>query len=140
MTRISFYVGKSNALQARFRLACKVLEKAQMQALNTYIHLDSAASCQQLDTLIWTYHDLSFIPHTLAPHREDGVRVQLGYDHEPMADCDLLINLSNEIPEFFARFVRMAEIIDQEADILHAGRKRYQFYRDRGYNLDYYQL
>jgi DNA polymerase-3 subunit chi len=140
MTRISFYVGQSDALQARLRLACKVLEKAQMQALNTYIHLDSAASCQQMDNLIWTYNDLSFIPHDLAPQKEDGVRVQLGYDYEPMEDCDFLINLSNEVPEFFARFARMAEILDQESDILRAGRQRYQFYRDRGYNLDYHQL
>lgn len=111
-----------------------------MQALNTYIHLDSAATCQQLDELIWTYSDLSFIPHNLAPQKEEGVRVQLGYDHEPMEDCDLLINLSNETPEFFARFARMAEILDQESAILHAGRERYKFYRDRGYNLDYHQL
>ncbi|MEZ5537370.1 MAG: DNA polymerase III subunit chi [Thiolinea sp.] len=140
MTRISFYVGQSAALQARLRLACKVLEKAQMQALNTYIHVDSPATCQQLDELIWTYNDLSFIPHTIAPQKEDGVRVQLGYDHEPMEDCDFLINLSNETPEFFPRFARMAEILDQETDILRAGRQRYLFYRDRGYNLDYHQL
>lgn len=140
MTRISFYVGQSDTLRARLLLACKVLEKAQMQALNTYIHLDSAATCQQLDELIWTYNELSFIPHDLAPKKEEGVRVQLGHDHEPMEDCDFLINLSNEMPEFFGRFARMAEILDQESDILHAGRERYKFYRDRGYNLDYHQL
>ncbi len=140
MTRISFYVGRSNALRARLLLACKVLEKAQVQALNTYIHLDSAETCRQLDELIWTYNDLSFIPHNLAPKREEGVRVQLGYDYEPMENCDFLINLSNKEPEFFGRFVRMAEILDQEPAILHAGRERYKLYRDRGYNLDYHQL
>ena len=140
MTRVSFYVGNSQSLQARLRLACKLVEKAHMQALNTYIHLDSPNTCQQLDELIWTYSDLSFIPHNRAPHKEDGVRVQLGYDHEPMEECDFLINLSNEIPEFFPRFARLAEILDQEETILDAGRKRYKFYRDRGYNMDYHQL
>lgn len=140
MTRVSFYVGKSQSLQARLRLACKLVEKAHMQALHTYIHLDSHASCQQLDELIWTYSDLSFIPHSLAPTQEDGVRVQLGVEHEPMENCDFLINLSNNIPDFFPRFARLAEILDQESDILQAGRTRYKFYRDRGYNIDYHQL
>jgi DNA polymerase-3 subunit chi len=34
----------------------------------------------------------------------------------------------------------MAEIIDKTEDILTAGRKRYAFYRDRGYTLEYHQL
>ena len=140
MTKISFYVGKSHSLQARLQLACKLVEKAHLQALGTYIHLDSHTSCQQLDELIWTYSDLSFIPHTVGAVSEDGVRVRLGYHDEPMDDCDFLINLSNEIPEFFPRFARMAEILDQENNILQAGRSRYKFYKDRGYDLDYYQL
>ena len=140
MTRVSFYVGNSQSLQARLLLACKLVEKAHMQALNTYIHLDSYQTCQQLDELIWTYNDLSFIPHNLAPTKEDGVRVLLGFDHEPMEDCDFLINLSNEVPAFFPRFARLAEILDKESPVLHAGRERYKFYRDRGYNMDYHQL
>ena len=57
-----------------------------------------------------------------------------------MENCDFLINLSNEVPPFFSRFERLAEILDQEEPILLAGRKRYLFYRDRGYNLEYHQL
>ena len=76
----------------------------------------------------------------MAPAQEDGVKVQLGFDHEPMENCDFLINLSNEVPEFFPRFVRLAEILDQDSEILQAGRTRYKFYRDRGYNMDYHQL
>ncbi len=140
MTRVSFYVTNSQSLQARLLLACKLLEKAHKQALNTYIHLDTDSSCQQLDELIWTYSDLSFIPHSIAPTQDKETRVQLGFDFEPMENCDFLINLSNEIPEFFPRFVRLAEILDQETQILQAGRQRYRFYRDRGYNVDYHSL
>lgn len=140
MTRISFYVGQTSNLQARLLLACKLLEKAQAQDLRTYIHTDGYATTARLDELIWTYNDLSFIPHILAPNNDETVKVKLGHDFEPMEDCDFLINLSNQIPDFFARFDRMAEILDQEAPILLAGRERYQFYRDRGYNLDYHQL
>lgn len=140
MTKIDFYVGKTNGLQARLMLACKVVVKAYQQQMHTYIHTDSAATSQRLDDLLWTFNDLLFIPHALAPVREQNELILIGHDHEPMENCGLLINLSNEVPGFFSRFERLAEILDQEEPVIHAGRKRYQFYRDRGYNLDYHQL
>lgn len=140
MTRIDFYVGKTSSLQARLLLACKLVEKAYRQKMHTYIHTDSATTSARLDDLLWTFNDLLFIPHAIAPSAEEGVSVQIGHDYEPMQHCDFLINLSNEVAEFFPRFERLAEIIDQEEPILLAGRKRYQFYRDRGYNLEYHQL
>lgn len=152
MTKIHFYVGSSQSLQARLRLACKLVAKAQRQALHTYIHTDSADTSLLLDELIWTFDDLSFIPHALAsdvqpplPTGNDSpstsnVNVWIGDTYEPVEQCDFLINLSNDTPAFFSRFERMAEILDQEDSILSAGRKRYQFYRERGYNLEYHQL
>lgn len=152
MTNVHFYVGSSQSLQARLRLACKLVAKAQRQALHTYIHTDSTATSLRLDELIWTFDDLSFIPHELASDPQpqqrtdanqqssDAVKVRIGDAYEPVEQCDFLINLSNDTPAFFSRFERMAEILDQEDSILSAGRKRYQFYRERGYNLEYHQL
>lgn len=140
MTRIDFYVGKTASLQARLKLACKLVEKAHKQQLRTYIHTDTPITSAQLDDLLWAFNDLAFIPHALAPSKDAGVRILIGHNYEPMTECDFLINLSNEVPQFFPRFTRMAEILDQEETVLHAGRKRYQFYRDRGYNLEYHQL
>lgn len=140
MTRIDFYVGQTSSLQARLRLACKLVEKAYKRQLAVYIHTDSAATSGQLDDLLWTFDPLAFIPHDLATPKVKNSPVRIGHDFEPTERCDVLINLSNQIPEFFARFERLAEILDQEQPVIHAGRKRYQFYRDRGYNLEYHQL
>lgn len=140
MTRIDFYVGKTSSLQARLLLTCKLVLKAHAQQLHTYIHTDSFATSSKLDDMLWTFNDLAFIPHALASSEYQKARTLIGHDHEPMENCGLLINISNEIPEFFSRFERLAEIIDQEQPVLLAGRKRYQFYRDRGYTLEYHQL
>lgn len=140
MTSIRFYVLKSNQLQARLLLACKLIEKAYTLKLHTYIHTENAAMSLQLDDLLWTYNDFTFIPHELAPTTKKNTPVLIGHDFEPLEQCDYLINLSSSMPDFFARFERFAEILDQDETILRAGRKRYQFYRDRGYTLDYHQL
>lgn len=140
MTKIDFYVGKTTSLRARLLLACKLVEKAYARKMHTYIHTDSPATSAQLDELLWTFNDLAFIPHAIAPSQDTRVTVLVGHGFEPMENCDFLINLSNDVPLFFSRFERFAEILDQEEPILLAGRKRYQFYRDRGYNLEYHQL
>lgn len=140
MTKIDFYVGKTSNLQARLRLACRLVVKAHQQQLHTYIHTDSPVTSSRLDDLLWTFEPLSFIPHALAPSQDSDIHILIGHHHEPMENCDLLINLSNETPSFFSRFKRLAEILDQEPAVIQAGRKRYQFYRDRGYNLEYHQL
>ncbi|HMT93165.1 DNA polymerase III subunit chi [uncultured Thiothrix sp.] len=140
MTRIAFYVGQSNNLQARLLLACKLVEKALAQNLHVYIHTDHLSTSTRMDELLWTYSDISFIPHAITPSAEQGLKVLIGHDNEPPEPYDFLINLSNEIPSFLERFERMAEVLDQEESILVAGRKRYQIYRKQGYNLDYHQL
>ena len=44
----------------------------------------------------------------------------------------MLINLSDTVPEWYARFERVAEIVAGEESSKHAGRARFRYYRDRG--------
>lgn len=138
MTEIKFYVGRGNNLHSRLLLACQLTQKARNHNLCVYIHVDTNETSQQMDNLLWEYRDESFIPHGFSPNKE--VPVEIGYDYIPIERCDYLINLSNQRPNFFSRFTRLAEIIDQEEDILMKGRDRYRFYQDRGYKLDYHKL
>lgn len=137
MTKVSFYVGSQNSLQARLLLACKLTEKARAHNMQVYIHTDGYATTKLLDELMWTWSELSFMPHAEPPNEAP---VLIGHDFEPIENCDYLINLSMERPLFFSRFERMAEILDQTPEILEMGRDRYRFYQDRGYELDYYKL
>ena len=47
-------------------------------------------------------------------------------------------NLRDAPPPFFSRFARLAEIVP--ADAAAAGRERYRFYRERGYELRAHNL
>lgn len=139
MTEISFYVGKQDTLRGRLLLACRVAQKAYDRGYHIHIHTDSAVTSSQLDDLLWSFSPTSFIPHAVIENA-DQERVLISHDYEPHENCDYLINLSNGQPNFFSRFKKMGEILDQTPDILTDGRKRYAYYRDRGYNLQYYQL
>lgn len=140
MTHIKFYVTHSEEPLSRLMLACQLTQKALQHQLQVYIHVDSAEMAADVSALLWEFSDESFIAHEFAPSPVDYVRVLLGYDYEPMINCDYLINLTDKSPEFFARYARLAEIISQDTTILAKGRERYRFYKDRGYKLDYHKL
>ena len=137
---INFYVGKSNSLNKRLLFACKLIEKARLQNLTSYIHTDSWQTCERMDEVLWTYNDVSFIPHGIFSKTKESLPVLIGYEEESYPRADFLINISNGVPLFLPNFIKVAEILDQEAEILDAGRKRYGYYREQGYTLNYYQL
>ena len=59
----------------------------------------------------------------------------IGWQEEPSSHHDLLINLSTNIPPFFSRFARVAEIVTQDEIQLDISRKRFRFYQERGYDI-----
>ncbi len=140
MTRIDFYVLQDVDLDAMRRFACRLAGKAITGGHGVHIHTDGAEDAGIVDELLWSYPDNRFIPHeTLddAGRPPAAVPVTLGWT-EPEGLDGVLINLSGEIPHFFGRFDRVAEVIPRSRR--DAGRERYKFYRDRGYPLFHHEL
>lgn len=145
MTRVDFYVTEENNEQARPRIACRIAAKAFSLGRIVHMHTHSEAAAVTLDKLLWIFRDGSFVPHALAGdpllHEIPGpAPVVVGSGAAPVDNCDLLINLSDDVPEFFSRIERVAEIIDSHPDRREHGRNRFRFYRDRGYEVDTHKL
>lgn len=141
MTRVDFYIIEDSREQARQRLACRLAEKAYALDHTIYIHTDDRREAEQLDQLLWTFRDGSFIPHCLQDDKvADQATIVIGHDGEPEEHNQVLINLGNEVPAFFSRFERVAEVIAGDEQARQAGRARFKFYRDRGYELNTHNL
>ncbi|HEC18422.1 MAG TPA: DNA polymerase III subunit chi [Gammaproteobacteria bacterium] len=138
MTRVDFYILASGSPE---HIACKLSEKAYGLGNRVYIHTESAQQAQHMDELLWTFRDGSFVPHeqyqASAPRRTP---IQIGCHENPDTDCDVLINLAGEVPLFFSRFLRVAELVGVEPAAKTQGRERFRFYRDRGYPLETHEL
>ncbi len=144
MTKINFYLSGNNTLRGRLFLACRLVEKAREHKLQVHIHTDGYNTTKRMDEMLWIWKESSFIPHIsdISNNWSDTFSepVSIASHYVPRKHCDYLINLSNQVPEFFSRYAKMAEIIDQNETILTAGRERYSFYKNKGYTLNYYQL
>ncbi len=141
MTQVDFYLLQDDSAQIRASFACRLADKAYRLGNRVYIHTASAEQTRQLDDLLWTFQQNSFVPHGIyqaAQHNPPPVL--LAHNSEPDASIQVLINLSAEVPLFFSRFERVAELVNQNADIRQQGRSRYSFYKERGYPLRTHEI
>lgn len=130
-----------NHEQSRQLTACRLAEKAYKLGHQVHIHTASASDSAQLDKMLWTFRDGSFVPHAIYQAGQDvNAPISIAHDAEPSQHHDVLINLAHEVPLFFSHFARVAEIIGKDEQEKIAGRIRYRFYRDRGYPLKSHNL
>ncbi len=142
MTRVDFYIlAAGSGQEAAERTACRIAEKAFRQGHQVYLHVADGDAAERLDELLWTFRAGSFVPHARWPLPEGGEAppVLIGAD-EPPAGPDVLVNLAPEVPGFFSRFLRVAEIVGGDEASRARARERYRWYRERGYPLHTHEL
>lgn len=141
MTQIDFYLLGDNSADGSDRVACRLADKAFRLGHRVYIYADDAGICKKLDQLLWTFSANSFIPHTLGlATKDDDTPVCIGDQEPPTAFADVLISLSQQVPAFFSRFERVAEVVGASNNEKQQARERYRYYRDRGYQLQTHNL
>jgi DNA polymerase-3 subunit chi len=141
LTSIDFYFNAGD----RFAVACRLAAKALQQKKRVLIYAGAHESAQKIDRLLWTQQAVSFIPHCRA---DDALAadtpVLIAAAGEPAsasaAECDVLLNLADECPPQFERHERLLEIVSQEEADRNAGRARFKFYRERGYEMRSHDL
>ena len=138
MTKVDFYILQSGS---RENTACKLIEKAYSLGHRIYVHAGSEDQLTKIDHLLWTFRAGSFIPHQrYQENTNEDSPVQLGTHEAPNIDSDVLINLADDVPLFFSRFQRVAELVGPDEQAKALGRQHFQFYRNRGYALNTHNL
>ena len=141
MTRVDFYVLQKNASGNRYMLACRIAEKAWQQGHRVLIHTQSGDDANHMDRLLWTFRDQSFVPHGLLETADRALNpVLIGSGDDAGDEPDVLVNLTEQVPQFFSRFERVAECLDSEKSVRRGGRARFRFYRDHGYPLQTHEI
>ncbi|UCG74190.1 MAG: DNA polymerase III subunit chi [Chromatiales bacterium] len=133
--RVDFYVLEQASPQARLRFACRLAEKAMKRQHRVHAVTTDAQTAAELDELLWTFRAESFVPHSIqAPDEAGEIPVTIGCDAAAApGHGEVLINLMPTVPACFEGFERVAEIIDASDEGRRAGRERFRFYRDNGF-------
>ena len=135
MTRVDFYILPAEDLVARQAFACRLIQKTSRLGHKVYVHCADESSAHEMDKLLWSFHEPSFLPHKLINSAGADCSIEIGYGDNPGEHHDVLLNLALDIPLFFSRFNRIAEIVVQEQSILDATRNSYRQYTNKNYPL-----
>lgn len=143
MTRVDFYILPETTLDARLDFACRLAETIAGKGYRLHLHCEDEAMGQALDARLWSFRDDAYLPHALLGSAEaETVSVTLGWETppDPAREVQALLNLHPEIPEWFSRFERVAEIINQHQRVLTTKRACWQTYKKRGYPVTAHDL
>jgi DNA polymerase-3 subunit chi len=137
MTTIDFYTRCADPLDVAARLAAK----AWAQCGSARVLTPDAQTTAALDELMWRQPAIGFVPHCrLASPIAADTPIVIDHVLEHEGPVAVLVNLHPQTPPFFARFERLAEIVGSDDASAAAGRSRYRYYRERGYELRAHNL
>lgn len=137
MTTIDFYTH----VDAPLEVAARLVAKAWAAHGAVRVLTPDPRATEALDRLLWTAAATSFLPHCrLASPLAAETPIIVDHVAEHEGPAAVLVNLCATPPAFFSRFERLAEIVPSEEAGVVAGRERYRFYRERGYELRTHDL
>ncbi len=129
-TRVDFYVLAEGARLNRERLICRLASKAYATGQRVYLHAGSDDEARLLDDLLWTFEDITFLPHRRAEEGEPDpdTPILVGCGGVPPGSAGVLITTAHPVPDFIERFDRVIEVVDQDPERLRRSRQRYREY------------
>ena len=145
MTSVDFHFNTPDRLSHACRLVRKALRTAAIsEEKPLLVFCGDPDRLALFDERLYEFSDEDFIPHVEFDHplaEESPVLLCASqWTPEKPRAAFMLLNLDDEVPEFFSRFDRVFEVVGPEEDDKLKARKRFSFYRDRGYNINRYDL
>lgn len=137
MTRVDFIFN----VEGKVDQAILVMQTQLRKGRQVTVHVADEAEAAALDQALWTYDAVSFLPHSMVNHdAASETPVLIHWPQQALLQHDVLVNLQATTPTFFSRFTRLVEIVGRDDVDKQEARERFKFYRDRGYEINSYDI
>lgn len=132
MTSIGFYFNVAD----KPLLVNQLVQKALRQHRQVTLFTVDETAAQVLSEQLWQFEPGAYNANVLAYHPLAKVTpVLVEWQVQRVQQDDLLINLQPTQLTVFSRFKHLFELVGVEEDDKAQARKRFAFYRDRGYDI-----
>lgn len=136
MTQIDFYELKSGRFSPD-QILCQLSLKAYQNKQSTLLLTNSESESQHIDKSLWEFDKTSFIPHEINNTPSAALNIINICDNcQANHQYTLLINIKDEIPNHFAQFERVIELVHDNNK--NTAREHFRFYKDRGYKINHH--
>ncbi len=146
--KVDFYLLDSNQRHHLLRFACRLTDKVFSLGKRIWLRAENEDEAALLDDLLWTFSDVSFIPHcrlctaasaasAVVDSAADGnaVLISAAADARAPKAAEVLINLAPVMPDAATDWTRIAEIVGADEAQRANARRRFKLYRDQGMDL-----
>lgn len=137
--RVDFYILPNATPEAVLGFACRLLEKAYRHQSLTHVQLESSEQMRALDERLWTFNDISFIPHACDGAIPEAPIQLTAHAQTPLAH-HVLLNLTSEILVFYPEFQRVIEVVGGDPTSKEKAREKFRCYRNQGHLLHTHHL
>jgi DNA polymerase-3 subunit chi len=139
--QIDFYVLQEQSPDGRFKLACRIIEKAYQLGHRIYVRTSDPDHTNKLDDLLWTFSQNSFIPHQLSSESNSiDSPVVIGENLLATEETDVVISVADDPISNFTAYPRIVDIVGCKDDEKASGRDRFRYYRERGVEPNTHQI
>lgn len=135
---VDFYLLNTPTQESLYRFTCRLIDKAYVMQKKIFIRVISHEQGQLIDELLWTFRDVSFIPHSYLGDNsviDSQQSVNISIDKPCEFVADILFNLGHTVPTYFHEFPRIIEIVSEEKKNKNQSRQKYKFYRTKNCQL-----
>ncbi len=129
---VDFYLLESAPGNAVDRLACRVVDKAYRAGHRTFLLARDDQHCRELDELLWSFSQGSFVPHALAEEDDRGPVVIAAAPPDAASDYQVVVTLAEQPLAKAFHHLRIADMIGASDADRQAARHRYRYYREQG--------
>ncbi|WP_049721884.1 DNA polymerase III subunit chi [Gilvimarinus polysaccharolyticus] len=140
MTEVDFYILSSDETDKQLAFVSRLCQKAINNGLRVLIAANDEAQLQSVAQYLTHERPESYLPWRHSDATDRGEPIALDCKGECGNHKDVLINLCAQLPEYFSRFSRMAEVVIQTDTVLAHTRQHWSFLGERGYPIRHHKM
>ena len=124
---------------------CKIIKEYYKKKYKIFVSSRSDDLVNELNNLLWTFEQISFIPHCTTKNYDKNSPILLsGKDSFPktvnLKEYDVWLNLDYEVEENYTDFEIILEIVSQNEEQRILSRKRYLNYQKNNFETKHEKL
>ncbi len=139
--QVDFYLLSDSRPDACLLFACRLLEKAYLQNLTTWVWCQNEIDASELDLKLWSFKVESFIPHARNnEHLPQKPLIEIATHYPSTCSATLLLNLSTDVVLPSPTLLRILEIVPNIDAAKIISRTHYRAYRAAKYHLNTHEI
>ena len=132
--KVDFYVYELSDYQFYQRLVCNLVEEAYIQENNILLLCENEQSCENLDELLWTFKDISFIPHEKKKLKNKILTQHIHITKKKQSL--ILMNLTYSFPDSFETYDRVIEMSGYDENSRQKARLNFKRYKTMNFEIN----